>query len=108
MYQFSEDNNNLLFSREILILGVVRGVHSSLFYLVFKVRAADNWLCYMCCPIYNNVGLLIKRKDWLVQLRQFFQNDHNFEFVSVVINRKVSNVLLIFILASILHSSDLA
>ena len=47
-----------------------------------KVDAADHWLCYMCCPTQNCVGLLAKREDWDMQLHQLFLNDNKMEFVS--------------------------
>lgn len=49
---------------------------------VLKVRGAERWLCYMCCPENSQVGLLSKREDWDVYLRELFMNDHEMEYVS--------------------------
>ena len=48
-----------------------------------QVIAAQNWTCYMCKDL-PRVGMLTKRSDWDVKLRQLFENDHEMEYVSRV------------------------
>ena len=47
------------------------------------MKAADQWLCYMCCPEFHSVGLLTRRGDWDVKLQELFLNDNEMEYVSV-------------------------
>ena len=47
-----------------------------------QVKAAEQWLCYMCCPEFHQVGLLTRRDDWDKKLQELFLNDHEMEYVS--------------------------
>ena len=69
---------------EQVVIGLGEGVtcHPPVNVMVtMQVRAADKWLCYMCSPTHSHVGMLAKREDWDLQLRQLFINDHEMEYV---------------------------
>ena len=54
-------------------------------FFSLKVRAAKQWLCYMCSPEHD-VGLLCQREDWDKKLQELFMNDHEMEYVSVCLS----------------------
>lgn len=45
-----------------------------------RVRESSMWLCYMCCPTFNHVGLITKRDNWIVKLKELFMGDHDQEY----------------------------
>ena len=57
-------------------------MNNTLLYFPLQVKAADKWLCYMCCPEHSRVGLLAKREDWVHKLKELFMSDHEMEYVS--------------------------
>ena len=46
-----------------------------------QVKEAEKWLCYMCSPERESVGLLTRRQDWDRKLQELFKSDHE-EYVS--------------------------
>lgn len=44
----------------------------------------DPWNCYMCGP-RSTYGLLRRRDDWPSRLQHFFANNHEQEFVSILV-----------------------
>lgn len=45
----------------------------------------DPWNCYMCGP-RSTYGLLRRRDDWPSRLQHFFANNHEQEFVSILVS----------------------
>ena len=51
-----------------------------LLFPLFKVVEAEDWTCYMCkeAPC---VGMLARRPDWELKLKQLFERDRDTEYV---------------------------